>query len=507
MAKGEIGKIVGVGAVATALGGAYKFGEFVNKAKRMHDVGPANAVYVRLISRVRADLDEVKRLLTVPEIKFALQNNRPKAEWVYGAIRDMRGALENISPHTERVGGDIEGGRRVGLRHRLRWLLDEKEKLENREREVSAAHTSLCEVIGFLTALEPLDERERKGSERLEVDVDVHREGPSRYEEREVWAEGRGPGSERRVEERETYIETERGPRAQFEEREAYVERGPRTHVEERDVYVERGRGPHTHVEEREVYIERERERRPQSHTHIEERETFIDRDRAPRSRSEGRGAFVRHHDDHDEHDHKHRLGRLAHRIAHPGQHHHHHHHHEDRRVEERDVYIERRDGPRRVEERHLHIERDPRDPRHVEATYSSRGPAQYEESRYEERRYGPNDEDRVPQRESFMSGPPPPRSRGPYGEYAEYGAPQPSGAANYSSGGFRRHFQGDPGFGDEEVLNPQPVPPLNANEREVWVEEREDYRFDQYGNRLPERMLPGRLERTRYPVYPKSVM
>lgn len=41
------------GAVA-AVGGAYKLGEFLYKAKRLRDVGPANAVYVRLIGRVRS---------------------------------------------------------------------------------------------------------------------------------------------------------------------------------------------------------------------------------------------------------------------------------------------------------------------------------------------------------------------------------------------------------------------------------------------------------------------
>ncbi|KAF2475785.1 uncharacterized protein BDR25DRAFT_339785 [Lindgomyces ingoldianus] len=487
MAKGEIGALVSAGAVATALGGAYKFSEFVNKAKRLHDVGPANAVYVRLINRVRRDLDEVKRLLTVPEVKQALSTNRPKAEWVYGCIRDTRGALENITPHTERVAGDIDGGRRVGFRHRLRWLLDEKEKLENREREVQAAHASLCEAIGFLTALEPVDES-RKVDRKVEIEID--REGPRMVEEREVWVDGRdgrdGRDREtRRVEERETWVETERAPHTHVEERETWVEseRGPRRYGEEREAWVESERGPRRHVEEREAWVESERgprrhveeretwvdtDRAPRSHIqereswvetehrgprrHVEERETWIDTERAPRSHAEGRGAFVRHH-------HK---------------------------------------GPKRVEERELHIHRDPR---HIEARYSEYGPGRHEESRYEERRYeddryaGRPSDVHVRERETYMPGPP---SRSPqygqYGEYAEYGAPQPSGASVY-----RRKFTGDPGFGDEEVHNPQPVPPMR-NDREIWIEEKEDYRYDEYGNRLPERMLPGRLERTRYP-------
>ncbi|KAF2180598.1 hypothetical protein K469DRAFT_672591 [Zopfia rhizophila CBS 207.26] len=345
--------ILSLGAAASAVGGAYKFGEFLNNVKRLHDVGPSNAVYVRLINRVRYDLDEVQRLLTVREVKDALAANPPKAKWVYGSIRDVRGALENITPLTERVAGDIENGRRVGLRHRLRWTLDEKEKLQNRELELNTVHGSLCEVLGWLTSLEPVEERRK--TDRVDVEI----RNPGRAEEGEVWVDQheRGP---RRVEERETWVEHERGPR----------------------------------------------------------------------------------------------------------------------RVEEREAWVEHREGPRRVEERETW----------VEPSYHEHGPGQYEERRFEERRYEGgrpprrSDEDRVPERETFMqSGP------GRYQErYTEYRGPE----------GYGRPV-GDPGFGDEEVLNPQPVSPMNrAYEREIWIEEKEDYRYDQYGNKLPDRFF----SQTRYP-------
>ncbi|KAF2733299.1 hypothetical protein EJ04DRAFT_513291 [Polyplosphaeria fusca] len=456
MAKGEIAKLVSLGAVATAIGGAYKVGEFMYKAKRVRDVGPANAVYVRLIRRVRADLDEVKRLLTVPEVEDALRANPPKAKWVHGAMRDVRGALENITPLTERVAGDIDDGRRVGLRHRIRWLLSEKEKLENREKELLVAHTSLNEVIGFLTALEPADQDPEGKRRDTRVDIEVDRD-PRRYEERETYIErDNGP---RRVEERDVYIERDNGPR-RVEEREVYIERenGPRR-VEEREVYIERDNGPRR-VEEREVWVDDRRGPR-----RVEERETWIEhgRERGPRQ------------------------------------------------VEERDVWVERgREPPRHIHEERYYDERGnerdirlERDPRHVEATYTERGPGRYEEKHYEERFDGRRprreDEDRIPNRETWMQSNHTQRQPGygqpyaQYGEYAEYGAPQPYGAAEYP-----RREVGDPGFGDELVINPQPVPALlqtRSFEREEWIEEKQDYRVDQYGNRLPEN-----LQRTRYP-------
>ncbi|KAH7064079.1 hypothetical protein BKA63DRAFT_428239 [Paraphoma chrysanthemicola] len=386
MVKGEI---LTLGAAATAIGGAYKLGEFMYKAKRVRDVGPANAVYVRIIGRVRTDLDEVRRLLSVREVHDALEANPEKSRWVYGAMRDVRGALENITPHTERVAGDIDAGRRVGVRHRLYWLLSEKEKLENREKELQIAHTSLSEVLSFLTALEPVEEPQKPKSSKKEthIDIDIHRDAPQHTTERV-----------------------------------------------EREVLIERDGGPR----------------------HVEEREVWVDRQGPPPPR------YEEHRDD---------------------------------------IHIEAR-GPRYHEERDIHIERG-RDPRY-EAEYDDRYEqgdqyrSPYPEERRPDARPFPEPlgrrpeayEDRLPERDSWMQSesrrPHPSGKYGPYGEYAEYGAPQPVGAAHY-----KRRFQGDAGFGDEEILNPQPVPlSKEYQEREMWIEQKEDYRFDQYGNRLPDRFF-----------------
>lgn len=426
-----MGKLATSAGAAAAIGGAYKLSEFLYKAKRLRDVGPSNAVYVRLIGRVRSDLDEVRRLLAVKEVHDALEANPEKAKWVYGVMRDVRGALENITPHTERVGGDVEEGRSIGLRHRVYWLLSEKEKLENREKEVTVAHASLTEVIGYLTGLEP--ERTKKSHDKhekhdrhdrhdrhetrrdvhvdkhVDIDIDVrHEEGPHKHE-REVWVErdDRGP-SRRVVEERETWVEHDtvrRGPRRHEEHYVEHEHRGP-GHYDVRETWVDEHGRPRRY-DEREVYVEHQHGREPRHESHYEA-----------------------HHQDH---------------------------HPEDRRVE-----------------RGLHIERDPRDPRHVEAQYYERGPGRYEEKRYEERRFNEplgrrpeSFEDRVPDRETWMqseSRRPPPGQYSKYNDYAEYGAPQPSGAANYR------------------------LPPNPEYAREVWVEEKEDYRYDEYGNRLPDR-------------------
>lgn len=351
MAKGEL---FAFGSAAAALGGAYKLGEFMYKAKRLRDVGPSNAVYVRIIGRVRSDLDEVKRLLSVREVHDALESNPEKSKWVYGCMRDVRGALENITPHTERVGGDIEEGRRVGVRHRVYWLLSEKEKLENREKELAIAHASLTEVIGFLSGLEPMEatkqkpKKEEKKTKETHIDIDIRREAPAKHTE----------------------------------------------HVE-REVWVERDNGPRR-VEEREVWIERDGPVPP----HYEER---------------------------------------------------------------RDVYVDER-RPRQYDDRGDTYQRDldfeRYDPADVRFQQPSERFGQYDQyDRQDDRRYAQaplgrrpeSFEDRVPDRDSWMQSS---ANRG----YGPYGAQQ-----------YQRRFQGDDGFGDNEVLNPQPVPPNQQySEREV---------------------------------------
>jgi hypothetical protein len=443
---GAVAKLLSAGGAAAAIGGAYKLGEFLHKAKRLTDVGPSNAVYVRSIGRVRADLDEVRRLLTVREVHDELEANKDKAKWVYGAMRDVRGALENIAPLTERVGGDIEEGRRVGLRHRVYWLLSEKEKLANREKELGYAHASLTEVIGYLTALEPCEAHEKHGKhhhrgekhhdekqhhekvdKKVDIDIDIRHEGPGRERiEREVYIERDERGPRRVVEERETYIEHEREHRRPRRVEEHYVERDHRgpVHYEQRETYVDEYGRPQ-HYDEREVYVEH--------------------------GQGHGQG-----------HDPRYESQRYESQ------------HYDDRQYDDRHV-------DRRVE-REVHIERDPR---HVEARYSERGPSgRYEEKRYEERRFNEplgrrpeSFEDRVPERETWMqsemrrSGQP--GEYGRHGEYAEYGAPQPIGPANY-----RRKFKGDAGFGDEVVLNPQIVPPNREFEREVSTHSLSSFRL-----------------------------
>ena len=130
--------------------------EFMIRMKRLHDVGSENAVYVGLVDRVRLDLAETDRLLHLPEVKFSLSKSPEKVAWIRKTITGVRIAIEQMGKYTGRVSADLERGKHVKLRHRIRWVLDEHEKLAHRQLLLATSHQGLLEVLGFLATLEPL---------------------------------------------------------------------------------------------------------------------------------------------------------------------------------------------------------------------------------------------------------------------------------------------------------------------------------------------------------------
>jgi hypothetical protein len=144
------------GAVISAVAGTYKVAEFLVHLRKLHSVGKENDVFVRMVERVRIDLAEVDRLLSVPEIKLALSRSPEKVTWIKRAITTLRAAMEEKARWTESVRKGIEGGRILGLKKRIWWVLEEHEKLESRRMELAMCHLGLLQVLAFLEPLEPL---------------------------------------------------------------------------------------------------------------------------------------------------------------------------------------------------------------------------------------------------------------------------------------------------------------------------------------------------------------
>ncbi|KAH7321604.1 hypothetical protein BKA65DRAFT_512576 [Rhexocercosporidium sp. MPI-PUGE-AT-0058] len=144
---------LGAGALFGAINTAFKFSEF---AIELAEVGSENNVFVRTIQRVRLDLDETERLLRVPAIRISLANNPQKLFWIQHAINSTKCALNDIGLFVERVRSDQDRDDTVSFINRVRWVLNDHGKLENRRSELATCHQTLTTVLNTLHPLEML---------------------------------------------------------------------------------------------------------------------------------------------------------------------------------------------------------------------------------------------------------------------------------------------------------------------------------------------------------------
>ncbi|OCK81386.1 hypothetical protein K432DRAFT_295698 [Lepidopterella palustris CBS 459.81] len=142
---------ISAGAAFGFINSAFKFSEF---AVRLYEVGSENEVFVRLIQRVRKDLEETERVLHVESVKRKLSSTPGKLPWVMSAIHSTKQALDDIGRWVERVRADKEGYGTVSFENRVRWVFNDHEKLVNRSMELATCHQTLSTVLAYLSPLE-----------------------------------------------------------------------------------------------------------------------------------------------------------------------------------------------------------------------------------------------------------------------------------------------------------------------------------------------------------------
>lgn len=244
---------LGVAGILSAIGGTYKVAEFLVHMRKLHDVGEENAVFVRLLERVRLDLQETDRLLRIPEVQEVLEQNREKREYVLGVIDSTQRAVHDMAKFTERVDKDVKKkggwfslrrmtGMDVGLRNRIWWVLEEHERLLARRLEIATCHEGLVMVLGFLAKYEPLQGKGRGHRKNVVVVEDRHREHERVVERPEIRHE---------TVYRKEYDDYERPPPTVVNVREERVHREhqeeePRVvNVREERIYRDSYDGPH----------------------------------------------------------------------------------------------------------------------------------------------------------------------------------------------------------------------------------------------------------------------
>jgi hypothetical protein len=139
-----------------SIASAFKLAEF---GVHMCEVGSENNVFVRTILRVRLDLEETERLLTVPTIKAILEQNVEKLVWIKSSLDGTKQALNDIGQYVEKVRTDQDRDDNTSLNslgHRMQWLLDGHGKLKTRQAELTVCHQTLTTVLTMLQPLELL---------------------------------------------------------------------------------------------------------------------------------------------------------------------------------------------------------------------------------------------------------------------------------------------------------------------------------------------------------------
>ncbi|VUC38011.1 unnamed protein product [Clonostachys rosea] len=140
-----------IGGAAAAIGASWKIAEFLVKCKTLFEVRSENAVYVRLVERVKVDLAEAERLMAVKSVQDGMRENREKTLYIQSLIRGVHDAIKGMTKYTSKV---ADAGKWMGLPTRLWWVLHEREKLAHRQMELAMAREGIMEVIGWLGELE-----------------------------------------------------------------------------------------------------------------------------------------------------------------------------------------------------------------------------------------------------------------------------------------------------------------------------------------------------------------
>ncbi|TID22978.1 Sexual differentiation process protein isp4 [Venturia nashicola] len=136
------------GGAFAAITTAFKFVEF---CYAIGDVPEESLVFIRLIQRVRHDLDECLRLLTLPSIQNHLDCDPDQKRYINGTIQDTKGALAGIGKYVESVRTEEEWNGEISLRTRFEWILRHQYKLQSRQVGLDTCHKSLLQAMTRLT--------------------------------------------------------------------------------------------------------------------------------------------------------------------------------------------------------------------------------------------------------------------------------------------------------------------------------------------------------------------
>ncbi|QDS69003.1 hypothetical protein FKW77_009436 [Venturia effusa] len=118
------------------------------------DVPEESLLFIRLVQRVRDDLDECLRLLSLPAVQSHLECDIDQKIYIHGTIQDTKNALAEIGKYVESVRTEEEQNGEISLRTRFEWVLRHQHKLHSRQVGLDTCHKSLLQAMSRLSLLQ-----------------------------------------------------------------------------------------------------------------------------------------------------------------------------------------------------------------------------------------------------------------------------------------------------------------------------------------------------------------
>ncbi|KAF1810893.1 hypothetical protein P152DRAFT_87164 [Eremomyces bilateralis CBS 781.70] len=139
------------GAIFSSVNFTFKFVEFIIQ---LNEVASENLVFVKLVSGVRRDYEEARRLRALPVVKSHLDILPNRRDWIDATISDVENAIADIGRYTENARADRERDGAVDFKYRLQWVLSHREKFVTRETRLSTCHQSMLSALETMVQVE-----------------------------------------------------------------------------------------------------------------------------------------------------------------------------------------------------------------------------------------------------------------------------------------------------------------------------------------------------------------
>ncbi|KAF2649167.1 hypothetical protein K491DRAFT_213699 [Lophiostoma macrostomum CBS 122681] len=131
----------------SSLSTVFHFADFVSS---LNGVPSEKQTLVRIIQRVRNDVNRASRLRSSPLVLDFCEGWPEEQLWIDGILLDVQVALNDIGAYVESVRGSSDEGGTVKMKQKFEWVLGHQDKLRTKQEALSTCHQSLQSAIQLM---------------------------------------------------------------------------------------------------------------------------------------------------------------------------------------------------------------------------------------------------------------------------------------------------------------------------------------------------------------------